>query len=363
MDAVYMIDIAVVSEPPEEFMSDDVEARFEVYSTMAFDVTGKAVLDIGATATVGSLEALEALMQVKASRGEHETVKVYPDCRRKFRFGNGEVAESLSYIEIPQRLDGKLIYLGIHTMDTSNVPILLDIGRRLVIFQAVNSAVAVRLEESPSGQLLLDLTQDWMATSVPLEDCQSVGAPGSEVSPATQQYVPLESDSALHDPTSEYALAVSSFHEDSNVIAAAETSGPCDSDNNISSSSGPVLSAPPSLMPLSRAVRALVRISPVSQSSLPHECRTSRSPGVREGQALQNRGAPDCEAEEGHKSNNDTAERYDYSRTEGPDLRDPRATGPPCRGHHQPMPFGRGSLSGTESECRVACIAGCVVFG
>eukprot|EP00439_Symbiodinium_sp_Y106_P029803 s3418_g3.t1 len=147
MDAVYMIDIAVVSEPPEGFMSDDVEARFEVYSTMAFDMTGKAVLDIGATATVGSLEALEALMQVKASRGEHETVKVYPDCRRKFRFGNGEVAESLSYIEIPQRLDGKLIYLGIHTMDTSNVPILLsiktlkklgaiiDIGRRLVIFQ------------------------------------------------------------------------------------------------------------------------------------------------------------------------------------------------------------------------------------
>ena len=147
MDAVYMIDIAVVSEPPEGFMSDDVEARFEVYSTTAFDMTGKAVLDIGATATVGSLEALEALMQVKASRGEHETVKVYPDCRRKFRFGNGEVAESLSYIEIPQRLDGKLIYLGIHTMDTSNVPILLsiktlkklgaiiDIGRRLVIFQ------------------------------------------------------------------------------------------------------------------------------------------------------------------------------------------------------------------------------------
>ena len=57
----------------------------------------------------------------------------------------------------------------------------------------------------------------------------------------------------------------------------------------------------------------------------------------------------------GNKSKGDTAERYDYSRTEGPDLRDPRATGPPCRGHHQPMPFGRGSLS--------ACIAGCVVFG
>ena len=45
-----------------------------------------------------------------------------------------------------------------------------------------------------------------------------------------------------------------------------------------------------------------------------------------------------------------TPERYDMTRTEGPDPRDPRAQGYPCMGAHVPMPEGRGSLSGRNGH-------------
>lgn len=54
-------------------------------------------------------------------------------------------------------------------------------------------------------------------------------------------------------------------------------------------------------------------------------------------------------------------ERYDLSREQGVDPRDPRAQGYPCYGQHVPMPPGRGSLSGANKfgrwmvceKCRV----------
>ena len=86
-----------------------------------------------------------------SARGESETLRVYPGCQRPFRFGNGQVSSSLSYVEIPQRLDD-LIYLGVRTLDAEGVPVLLsvkmlkklgaliDVSRRLV-----NARIAIRL--------------------------------------------------------------------------------------------------------------------------------------------------------------------------------------------------------------------------
>ncbi|CAE7032785.1 RE1 [Symbiodinium natans] len=346
---IYTIDVAIATEPPAEFLSEEAEARFEIYSTMPFDMTGKAVLDIGATATVGSLEALDALMKLKASRGEHETLKVYPECRRRFRFGNGQTSQSLSYVEIPQRLDGKLIYLGLHTIDATNVPILLsvktlkklgaiiDVGRGLVIFQAVNEAVAVRLEESPTGHLLLDLTQDWLSASVSLETGQSVQAVELEESPATQEYVPV-----WNEPVSEpeHVLTVHSADSTRHVHVSSNQLELAASDSSDARSM------------LTRNVDAFLLMSEKSTAEIPNQLSSDAS-----AQNSKQKGKGKAKTA-GNKTKIDPIERYDYSRTEGPDLRDPRAAGEPCRGNHQPMPFGRGSLSGRNQSaewhvCRV----------
>ncbi|CAJ1376507.1 unnamed protein product [Effrenium voratum] len=44
------------------------------------------------------------------------------------------------------------------------------------------------------------------------------------------------------------------------------------------------------------------------------------------------------------------SDKYDFSREEKTDPRDPRAQGPPCNGTHEPMPMGRGSLSGKNGH-------------
>ena len=174
LDYVFAVDIAVAEGQPEGEEGQQGEAHLSVFANLSCDMRGKAVLDIGATATVGSLQAIEFI-------GESETLRVFPGCQRQFRFGNGHVSSSLSYVELPQRLDGHLIHLGIHTIDAEGVPVLLsiktlkklgaiiDVARRLVIFQSVNARVAVRLQESPSGHLLLDLCSDWMSGAVSLD--------------------------------------------------------------------------------------------------------------------------------------------------------------------------------------------------
>ena len=103
---------------------------------------------------------------------------VYPGQHRSFRFGNGQSRTAESYIELPQLLNGKEIRLGIHTLDVPEVPVLISIQtlRKLgavinfvgnyVVFEAVNSNIQIPLVQSPSGHLLLDLTQDWMSTGI-----------------------------------------------------------------------------------------------------------------------------------------------------------------------------------------------------
>jgi hypothetical protein len=92
-----------------------------------YDTAGYGVLDLGATETVGSLEALEALMEMRSRiHGIQEPVEVYNGWsgRKPFRFGNGAVQYSSSYITIPQRLGDQLVHLGMYTIDAEKVPIL-----------------------------------------------------------------------------------------------------------------------------------------------------------------------------------------------------------------------------------------------
>ena len=80
------------------------------------DTTGFGVLDLGATETVGSLEALEGLM---LRRGIEEPLQVFSgeEAIKPFRFGNGAVQFSASFCMIPQRLGDKQVQLGVYTLD------------------------------------------------------------------------------------------------------------------------------------------------------------------------------------------------------------------------------------------------------
>ena len=130
-------------------------------------MAGYAVLDTGATETVGSLPAVEQLMRARYQRlGVAEQVHVADQAPKRFKFGNGEYAFSSSYLLLSQQLGDQEVHLGIHTLDVVGVPLLvgirtlrrlgavLDLSRFIVVF-TVDATRAIPLRRSPSGHASL----------------------------------------------------------------------------------------------------------------------------------------------------------------------------------------------------------------
>ena len=112
------------------------------------DRSGFAVIDSGATETVASLPALEALMGLRYhEKGFAEPIVVTDAPAKRFKFGNGEHAYSSSYtyILLPQTVGDQAVQLGVFTMDVTGVPLLLGIKslRRLQAVLDFDRSVAV----------------------------------------------------------------------------------------------------------------------------------------------------------------------------------------------------------------------------
>lgn len=157
---------------------------FHVEETIT-NTAGFGVLDLGATETVGSLEALETLMALRSqAAGQAEQVEVFygPSSQKPFRFGNGGVQLSSSYVLIPQKLGDQTVLLGLYTIDAEQVPILLgmktlvklgaviDVSGRWMVLASVSPEVKIPLAKSRAGHLLVNLTEDWLTQSQPLQD-------------------------------------------------------------------------------------------------------------------------------------------------------------------------------------------------
>lgn len=85
-----------------------------------------AVVDTGATETVGSLDALDFISKSKRWQQDEKLI-VDPHVHKSFRFGNGDSKRSVSFVHLPQRLQDMPTSLGVYAMDVPEVPILLGI--------------------------------------------------------------------------------------------------------------------------------------------------------------------------------------------------------------------------------------------
>ena len=153
------------------------EERDEVKNT-----DGWGVLDIGATETVASLEALERLLELRhrLHGSSEDELRVVPHGRKPFRFGNGEVQQSESFVLLKQHVGERKVYLGLYTLLVSRVPILIgmktlvklgaviDVKGQWMVLSAISPDLKIPLKRSVSGHLLVDLTKDWLNGSQPL---------------------------------------------------------------------------------------------------------------------------------------------------------------------------------------------------
>lgn len=159
-------------EPEEVF-----HASTAYISTEAAVYQGKAILDGGATRTMGSLFALERYMhnmqEAHGTDGIKEISTSEVD-RPTFGFGNSQRSKCLSTCQVQLPSKDKSMSLRVHVLEEGRAPVLLSVDslRRMgaiidfrndkAVFTSVAPRTLLSLERSSSGHQLLPLTQDFL---------------------------------------------------------------------------------------------------------------------------------------------------------------------------------------------------------
>lgn len=136
---------------------------------------GKAVIDGGATKTMGSLHALESLTQANQQTAQdHGVCKVDTDDRPVFGFGNSQKSRCMSTCTMKIPCETQPVRMKIHVLEQGRAPILLsveslrrmgaiiDYSNDLAVFRHLNDRVVVPLERSQAGHQLLPLASDFL---------------------------------------------------------------------------------------------------------------------------------------------------------------------------------------------------------
>ena len=137
-------------------------------------VDGYGVLD--ATESVSPLKFLDFIVTRRQRvSGAAQHVQVVPGPSKTFRFGNGSSQVSESYVLLTQKLGGHSVSLGLYTIDSTGVPLLIgirtleklgavvDCSRGALVLKTIDDALIIHLKRSAAGHLLLDMcSPDWL---------------------------------------------------------------------------------------------------------------------------------------------------------------------------------------------------------
>ena len=139
---------------------------------------GKAIIDGGATRTLGSVQAVERVMALNQAHTGHTGLqRVDGEDRPTFGFGNSSTNQCLSTAWLKIQAGGKAGQLKVHTLDQGASPILfsietlrslgavVDYENDLVVFRQLDPSKVIKLERSCTGHQLLPLTEDWFQNS------------------------------------------------------------------------------------------------------------------------------------------------------------------------------------------------------
>ncbi|CAE7205041.1 DHX9 [Symbiodinium natans] len=133
---------------------------------------GKAIVDGGATSTLGSEGALQRIAQLQWQRQGQDNIEIVAGDQPSFRFGNNGRTTCMSTALVGVNLDGKPGRMQIHVHDIENQPVLLsikalktlgavvDYGRDEIVLTKVNPYKVARLETTESGHQLFPLVDD-----------------------------------------------------------------------------------------------------------------------------------------------------------------------------------------------------------
>ena len=159
-----------------------VDSQPNLMTTQEAVRQGMCVIDGGATQTIGSIAAVEAVLE--QNRKLHGATRLKGLCATEppiFSFGNSTENRCCSTAKLEVSANGQPGELQVHTLDQGQSPILLSVEtlRRLgaiidfrddlAVFRALDDRKVLRLVRGQSSHQLLSLTQDWMSLAEPAQ--------------------------------------------------------------------------------------------------------------------------------------------------------------------------------------------------
>ena len=149
------------------------EAPAPLMTTEQAVTAGYGIVDGGATRTIGSTYALEAIASENFKKRQDGGV-LEVDCQNtpKFGFGNSSVDTCVSTAKMKIYADSKPGVLQVHALDRGQGPVLLSISTLralkavidfesdLIVFRALDDKKAIQATRSQAGHQLLPLTDD-----------------------------------------------------------------------------------------------------------------------------------------------------------------------------------------------------------
>ena len=154
-------------------------------STSEAIAAGLAVVDGGATKTLASVHALEAIQEGNLKKYQHDRViHVDPSNRPSFGFGNSSRDTCCSTTTLQVSADSKPGHLTIHTLDRGTGPVLLsvetlrklgavvDFQEDLFCFRNLDKSRIIQAERSSAGHQLIPLSDDMYKDAV--DSCRPV---------------------------------------------------------------------------------------------------------------------------------------------------------------------------------------------
>jgi hypothetical protein len=164
-DGVVKMSLPAVAEETEGGSSTSYFAREQMKA-------GKALLDCGATHSIGSLEALDLLAQANLEKHGDPRVDVSTNHRPWYQFGDGErkqcVTQSVFGVHA-REAKGKC---PINGLDVPGIPILVaiealarmgavvDFECNVGCFKNIDPTTIVKFEKQPPGHLYMSLVDD-----------------------------------------------------------------------------------------------------------------------------------------------------------------------------------------------------------
>ncbi|CAE7365343.1 unnamed protein product, partial [Symbiodinium sp. CCMP2456] len=165
------VDDRTTAEPDAK---DDDTAATET-SLLALDeivATGKAIIDGGATSSLGSEEALQQVAMLNWKATGRDSIEIVPEERPSFRFGNNAQHTCLSTALLRLPISCKDSQMRVHIHDIPGQPVLLsvkslralgaviDFSNDQAVFKALDPKAVVSLETTSSGHQLFPLARD-----------------------------------------------------------------------------------------------------------------------------------------------------------------------------------------------------------